>query len=51
MLEKGTSGVKDMLEKGATKDMIERGKSMIENSKDLAGKNPVGDAMKGLFGN
>jgi len=51
MLEKGTSGVKDMLEKGATKDMVESGKSMIENSKDLVGKNPVGDAMKGLFGN
>ncbi len=51
MLEKGTSGVKDMLEKGATKDMIESGKSMIENSKDLIEKNPVGDAMKGLFGN
>ncbi len=51
MLEKGTSGVKDMLEKGATQDMIESGKNMIENSKDLVGKNPVGDAMKGLFGN
>ena len=44
MLEKSTSGAKDMLEKGATKDLI-------ENSKDLIEKNPVGDAVKGLFGN
>lgn len=38
------SGAKDMLEKGQTEDLL-------KNSKDLIENNPVGDAVKGLFGN
>lgn len=45
-LEKSTSGAKDMLEKSTS-----GAKDLIESSKDLVEKNPVGDAVKGLFGN
>lgn len=40
------SGAKDMLEKGTagTEDLLENSKSLVED-------NPVGDAVKGLFGN
>jgi hypothetical protein len=40
------SGAKDMLEKGTSGT-----KDLLENSKDLVENNPVGDAVKGLFGN
>ena len=40
------SGAKDIMEKGATGT-----KDLIGNSKDLVENNPVGDAVKGIFGN
>jgi hypothetical protein len=46
MLEKSTSGAKDMLGKGTSGTQ-----DLLENSKDLIENNPVGDAVKGLFGN